>query len=91
MNIDITHDEGAHRFTISVDEQMVGYAQYERRDDSWLFTDTYIKPEFNGRGLAGKLVGHALDEVIATGGTIVPVCPYVVGFVEKNPQYQAHL
>src|SRR5690625_5312883 len=86
----IEHDEAHSRFTIHVEGEQAGVAEYERDGDRWVFTHTVVQPEFSGQGLAGKLVGHALDRVIADGGTIVPVCSYVAGYVRKNPQYQEY-
>jgi len=86
----IEHDEAQSRFTIHFEGEQAGVAEYERDGDRWVFTHTVVEPKFSGQGLAGKLVGHALDKVVADGGTIVPVCSYVAGYVRKNPQYQEY-
>src|SRR5690625_5859283 len=70
----IEHDEAQSRFTIHFEGEQAGVAEYERDGDRWVFTHTVVEPKFSGQGLAGKLVGHALDKVVADGGTIVPVC-----------------
>ncbi|MFF0792325.1 GNAT family N-acetyltransferase [Streptomyces spiralis] len=43
--------------------------------------------QFAGRGLASRLVREALDDVRRTGKRIVPVCPYVKGFLEKHEEF----
>lgn len=86
----IEHDEAASRYVIHSEGERAGFAAYERDGDQWVFTHTEVDPQFSGRGLAGELVGHALDEVVAAGGTIVPVCEYVASYIRKNPQYEEH-
>ncbi len=90
METTITHEEAKNRFVIHSGDEEAGFAGYERDGERWVFTHTVVKPEFSGQGLAGQLVGHALDTVVAEGGTIVPVCSYVVSYVRKHPQYQEH-
>ena len=46
-----------------------------------------INEEYGGRGLAGKLAAQALDETVAAGLTIVPVCPYIKKYLGKHPGY----
>ncbi|HEY3259270.1 MAG TPA: GNAT family N-acetyltransferase, partial [Pseudonocardiaceae bacterium] len=44
-------------------------------------------PEFGGRGLAGQLVQHALDDTRRRGLAVLPFCPYVRGFIARHPEY----
>ena len=44
-------------------------------------------PEFRGRGVAGQVVGYALDESRAEGFTVIPTCWYVEKYIEDNPGY----
>lgn len=45
--------------------------------------------ELSGRGLASALIGSALDDVVASGGVIVGVCPFVAAYVGRHPEYSA--
>ena len=40
-----------------------------------------------GEGLGAELVRRALDEVRASGATVVPQCWYVAQFIDENPEY----
>ncbi|WP_143263192.1 N-acetyltransferase, partial [Amycolatopsis pretoriensis] len=31
------------------------------------------------------------DDVVAKGRTIVPVCPFIAGYLKKNPGYEDHV
>ncbi len=82
---DVTAD--ADRFSIAVDGRVAGFTEFIDHDGRRIFPHTVIDKEFGGRGLATILVREALDATRAAGLRIVPVCPMVVGFVEKNPEY----
>jgi len=75
------------RFSIAVDGQTAGFTEFIDHDGRRIFPHTVIDEEFGGRGLATILVREALDATRAAGLRIVPVCPMVVGFVEKNPEF----
>ncbi len=75
------------RFEISVDEDVAGFAQFIDRDGQRIFFHTEIDPQFGGRGLAGIVVGHALDATREDGLRAVPVCPFVKKYVERHSDY----
>jgi uncharacterized protein len=78
----------AHRFEVWVGDELAGYAAYRRLDDStWAFDHTEVGPPFEGRGLAGRLVTAALDEVRSLGGSVLPYCPYVRSWLGRHPAY----
>ena len=52
---------------------------------------TGVSDEYGGKGLASVLVRAAVDDVVASGAAIVPVCPYVVAWLPKHPEYAEHV
>lgn len=76
------------QFTIAVDGQTVGRAEFVDRDGQRHFTHTEVSEAFQGRGLATILVGEALQATRAAGLRIVPVCSMVVDYVDKHPEYR---
>lgn len=74
------------RFTIAVEGQTVGQAEFADRDGQRVFTHTEVDDEFEGRGLATILIGEALTETRDAGLRIVPVCRMVASYVEKHTE-----
>ncbi|WP_115788535.1 GNAT family N-acetyltransferase [Arthrobacter silvisoli] len=56
-----------------------------------IFYHTVINEEYGGQGLAGKLAAEALDQTVAAGLRIVPVCPFIKKFLIKHPGYEANV
>lgn len=52
---------------------------------------TLVSPEYGGQGLASVLVRAVVEDTIASGMSVVPVCPYVVAWVPKHPEYDEHI
>jgi predicted GNAT family acetyltransferase len=84
----ITLDEDAGRFEVPV-EGAKAVLKFRKIDDRTLdYTSTVVPPEARGRGIAGKLVRHALDWARNGGYQVVPTCSYVARWIERHPDYQ---
>lgn len=90
-DVTIRHNPDRERFEVLVAGTVIGKAAYKEYDagDSpqRIFYHTVINEEYGGQGLAGKLATAALDETVAAGLRIVPVCPYIKKFLTKHPEY----
>jgi predicted GNAT family acetyltransferase len=82
---EIRDDPEAGRLRIFVDGRRAGYAAYRRRPGTIAYTHTEIEPEFEGKGLGGKLVREALDRARAEGLGVLPFCPFVREYIERHP------
>lgn len=76
------------RFEIHVDGDLGGIEDYTTAGDVLSFNHTEIYPRFEGLGLASILVSGALDQLRTRSLKVHPVCPYVVKFLGKHPEYQ---
>ena len=52
-----------------------------------MFIHTEVDQDSGRSGLGSTLVQAALDDVRAKGGSVVPKCSFVRGWIEKNPEY----
>ena len=75
------------RYEIRDGDRLLGVAAYERRGDEVHFTHTEVDPQAGESGVGSRLVRAALDDVRARGGTVVPLCSFVHGWIERHPDY----
>ena len=88
--ITIRHNPDRQRFQVLDGDTAVGKAAYvDDADGHRIFYHTVIDEEYGGQGLAGRLAAQALDETVAAGLMIVPVCPYIKKYLGKHSQYEA--
>jgi len=87
MTVEITHIPAEQRYVITVDGERAGFVEARESGDVVVFPHTEIDERFEGRGLAARLVGHALDDVRAGVKKVAAHCPYVKRFIEKRPEY----
>jgi predicted GNAT family acetyltransferase len=82
----IAHVPEESRFTLTLDDEVIGYAQYRDVDDQRVFTHTVVEPEFGGRGYATRLVEAAVSDARAAGKRIVAECTMVEKWLTKHPE-----
>ncbi|QTG74962.1 GNAT family N-acetyltransferase [Trueperella pecoris] len=84
MPLRVEHNEAQARFEIFANDERVGLVEYVRNGDAVIFTHAEVSPSVSGQGVGTALVRSALDGVRERGLTAVPICPFVVGYLEKH-------
>ncbi len=91
MDSDRVIDDAAHsRFELAVDGH-TAFAAYQIGEGVITFTHTVVPREVEGRGVASRLIAHALGEAKARGLRVVPQCRFVAAYIDKHPQWAALL
>lgn len=83
-DVSVSDNPDESRYEVRLDGELGGIAQYTVADGVVTFTHTEVAIE--GRGLGGKLVRQALEDVRAKGLTVVPQCPFVRDYIGKHPE-----
>jgi len=86
-SIIVRDDPDRHRFEIVLDGTTAGYAVYHQRGGRYFFVHTEIADEDEGQGLGSALARGALDKVRARSATVIPLCPFIAGWIDKHPEY----
>jgi uncharacterized protein len=87
MTTDVADRPDQRRYEITADGEVAGYAEYILTGELVTFTHTEIDPAFEGRGLGGALVRGALDDVRSRGLAVLPLCPFVKGWIQRHREY----
>jgi len=86
--VTVEHSAARERYSAIVGDELVGYLDYVAEPERMVLTHTVVHDRYAGRGYAGQLVRYVLDDIRASGKRVVPVCSYVVAYIERNPEYQ---
>ncbi len=86
-DIQVEDNLGASRYEASRDGELAGFAEYRLADGVITFTHTEIESAFEGQGIGSALVRSALDDVRGRELRVVPLCPFVKGWIGKHPDY----
>jgi uncharacterized protein len=86
-NYDVRNNESESRYETTVDGH-VSVVEYHREGKRITFTHTIVDEALEGRGIAGAMVKHALEDAKTHGLEVVPQCQYVARYIERHPEYQ---
>lgn len=85
---EVTKNTSKSRYELTVDGEVVGFIDYRLVSDSIELPHTEVDPGHGGHGYGAQLARHALDDVRAQGKKVIPTCPFIARYIEKNEQYQ---
>jgi uncharacterized protein len=70
-----------------IDGERVGELGYRQGRGVVTATHTEVSPAAEGKGIGSSLARRFLDDARERGDTVVPLCPFVNGWINKHPDY----
>jgi predicted GNAT family acetyltransferase len=83
----VRDDPAGSRYELLLDGVRAGELHYLPTRGPVVLVHTEVAPELEGRGLAGRLIAGALDDLRARGLTLIPACPFVKSYLQRHPEY----
>jgi uncharacterized protein len=80
----VTDNQAASRFELRADGSLAELL-YRRVGNRLVLIHTEVPVELEGRGIGGVLVAAAVDRAAREGMTLVPLCPFARGWLQRHP------
>ena len=90
MSYDVIHNAAVGQFEARVEGNLC-VLDYRCEGEVVYLTHVGVPPAVQNRGIAGVLTQTALEWARAEGLKVVPVCPYVVAWIRRHPDYRGLL
>jgi predicted GNAT family acetyltransferase len=88
---EVTHKEEAHRFELEF-EDVIAYIEYKvKKPKVFAFVHTKVPDAHKGKGIASQLTKGAFEWCKEQGVRIIPVCPFIVTYIERHPEWKVLL
>ena len=84
--LDVVNNAEAGRFEVRLGDE-VAFAEYRLLASGILFPHTLVPEVLEGKGVGGAMVRAAMAFARARGEKVIPVCPFVAGYIAKHPEY----
>jgi len=78
----------AHRYELRLDGRRIGLTAYRQRGNRIALTHTEISLGCEGRGFGSRLAAGVLDDARSQGLVVVPICPFITGYIQRHPEYR---
>lgn len=86
-SFEVVDNPGERRFEARVGGDLAGSLYYSEGPGGLVLVHTEVADEFEGQGVGGRLVAGALDDIRARGLTVIVLCPFTAGYIERHPEY----
>ena len=90
MELSISNNIKEKRYEVSIENKYALIDYIEAKDTIYL-THTEVPKEFEGKGIASKLVVYALKDIESKGLKLAPLCPFVAAYVRRKPEWKGIL
>lgn len=85
-NIPLYNNEAAQRYELQVEGE-TSIVAYKRTDTHIYLLHTEVPQQQEGRGIATAIIEKTLLEIEAKGLRVRPLCPAVVSFLKRHPEW----
>lgn len=86
-SIEIVNNAQERRWEARASGEVLGYSEYLETPGQIVFTHTVVEPEHEGQGVGSRLARAALDDAVARGMRITPICPFIRSYIQRHSQY----
>ncbi|MFC4689906.1 GNAT family N-acetyltransferase [Dokdonia genika] len=86
-DVPLVRNEDKRRFEIEIDGQFA-FIDYKEMHKDIALVHTETDPELAGKGAAAAVVEKTLHYLDDHNIILHPYCPYVFGFIKRNPEWK---
>jgi len=87
MQITVIDVPERERFEARDGDDLAGFVTYQLTGAIIAYTHTEIVPAYEGKGVGSTLARAVLDDARDKGRTVVPICPFIRGWLDKHAEY----
>lgn len=69
-------------------EPVLAFANYIKASNKLYITHTEVPEALEGQGIGSALLRHILEWIDAEGLDLVPLCPFMAGYLQRHPEWQ---
>jgi len=87
MELHLINNSQQKRYEFHIQDQ-IAYAEYILAGERIVLTHTEIPVALEGQGIGSALVKAALEDIQQKNLILVPLCPFVAGYIKKHPEWK---
>lgn len=85
-DLELVNNEVAKRFEMSVGEHKA-IIEYKQNPHTMVLLHTEVPQQLEGKGAATAIIEKVLKLVETNQQKLIPVCPFVVAYVKRHPEW----
>jgi predicted GNAT family acetyltransferase len=86
-DLPLKYNEQQERFELEVDGT-TAYIEYRKGGNTMALTHTEVPAALEGKGVGTAIVEKSLSYLEENNYRLVPLCPFVLAYVERHPEWK---
>lgn len=86
--LSIQNNPEKSRFEADLGDGSFAVVEYMDRGERIVYTHTEVPQGHEGKGIASQLAKHVLDFAREKHKQVIPLCPYIAGYLRRHLEYQ---
>lgn len=86
-DVQVFRNDENSRYEAHVDGRLAGFAEFLVTNEIVVFTHTEVEPVCEGKGIGSALARFAMDDMRARDVSVLPLCPFIKGWIERHREY----
>jgi predicted GNAT family acetyltransferase len=88
VSFSVADNPEARRYELTAEAQRIGFVTYRMEPGVIALLHAEVNPAHERQGWGSRLVAGALDDARERGLKVRPVCPFVVDYIARHPDYR---
>lgn len=85
---ELIDNEERHQYEFHIERYIPRIEYIKSKNGEIYLTHTEVPAELEGKGIGSQLVEKALTDIESKDLRLVPLCPFVVGYIHKHPDWK---
>ena len=81
-------NEEKHRYEFQIDGKIAEIDYIKSNNGEIYLVHTEVPTSLGGKGVGSQLAEKALADIERQGLRLVPLCPFVAGYIRKHPEWK---
>lgn len=87
-NYELIDNEGRHQYEFHIEKYIAKIEYIKSKNGEIYLTHTEVPVPLGGKGIGSKLVEKVLEDIEKKELRLVPLCPFVAGYIHKHPEWK---
>ena len=85
-SVQVVDNPERSRYEAYVGDELAGFVTYRTRPGVQVLVHTEVEGRFEGHGVGSRLASAVLDRSGPGACKVVPVCPFIAGYIDRHPE-----
>ena len=87
-NYKLIDNVALHQYEFRIGDLITRIEYIKKKNGEIYLTNTEVPSALEGKGVGSSLVRLALEDIERQQLRLVPLCPFVAGYVQKHPEWK---